>query len=115
MVTEFVFPVALPGILTTDHIMYFIASRDMTLLKVSGYCATQDATIKIGTQAPAADDEAFLVSTTITNGTTLTELDRDDFVGDQYPRISDGDTVIITVGHGSNCVDFFALLNFAWG
>jgi len=115
MITEFPLPIALPGTLTADYVAYFIAPRDMTLLKVSAYCKTQDATLTIGTKAPTDDDDAFLDTTTITAGTTLTELDRDDFVDDQYPRISGGDTVIITVGHGLECVDFFALVVFAWG
>jgi len=115
MLAEFLLPIALPGTLTSDHVVYFIAPRDMTLLKVSASCKTQDAALTIGTKSPTDDDDAFLDTTTITAGTTLTELTRTDFVGDQYPRISDDDTVIITVGHGANCVDFFALLNFAWG
>ena len=115
MIRKFQMTIQLPGTLTADHVVYYTAVSDCTLLHISGYCKTQDATLKIGTKSPTDNDDAFLESTTITAGTTPTELDRDDFVDDQFPRISDGDVVIITVGHGSECVDFFAVLTFAEG
>jgi len=104
----------IPGALGASKIVYFAAPSNSTLIHVSCYCVTQDATIKIGTKSPTDNDDAYLVSATVT-ASTQTEYERTDFVGDQYPRISDGDLVCFTVGHGSGCVDFTIVFTFAEG
>lgn len=114
MQRKFCLTFTIPGALTGDKILYFKAPSDCTLLHVSAYCVTQDAALEIGTKSPTDDDDAFLESQTIT-AATATEFERADFVDDQFPRISDGDLVCLTIGHGSNCVDFTAVLTFAEG
>jgi len=104
----------IPGALTADKILYFKAPSNCTLVHVSAYCVTQDATLKIGTKSPTDDDDAFLESQAVV-AATATEFERTDFVGDQFPRISDGDLVCLTIGHGSECVDFTAVLTFVEG
>ena len=112
MQRKFVQTVQVPGTLTADHLAYFTPPSNCQLVHVSAYCKTQDATLKIGT---VADDDAYLESSSVAAGTTPTELARTDFVDDQYPNIVDGTTVLVTVGHGSNCVDAYIVLTFLEG
>lgn len=114
MFGKFCVTLTIPGTLTADKILYFKAPGDCTLQHVSAYCVTQDATLKIGTKSPTDNDDAFLEVQTVTKA-TATEYERTDFVDDQYPRISDGDLICVTVGHGSECVDFTTVLTFAEG
>jgi len=111
VLNRFVQTICIPGALSADYVARFTAPTNCTLVHVSAYCTTQDATLRIGT---ADDDDAYLAATTITNADD-TELDLDDFVDDVYPRIEEGDVVLVTVGHGSNCVDFTCVLTFNEG
>lgn len=100
----FAIPIIVPGTLTADVSFRFQAPFDMQLVKVTAGCDNALTFIlDIGTQA---DPDAYLDAVTVTGATaTTTELDRDDFVDDQYPRISDGDEVMVTIdydGGGGN-------------
>ena len=114
----FTVTLTIPGALTADKTLYWTAFRDCQLLHISTCCQTQDATLLIG---DSSDADSILNSGTantgaaVAAGTTPVEFDLDDFVGDQYPHISDGTVVVFKVGHGSNCVDFTAVMTFADG
>ncbi len=100
----FTIPIIVPGTLTADVAFRFQAPFDMQLVKVTAGCDNALTFIlDIGTQA---DPDAYLDEVTVTGATaTTTELDRDDFVGDQYAYISDGDEVVLTIdfdGGGGN-------------
>ena len=73
-----------------------------------------DATLKIGT---STDDE-FLAETTIGDSGTPSEFNWGDFV-DQYPRIEDGDIVVITLDYdgdtGTAAADVTLILTFTEG
>jgi hypothetical protein len=111
VLNKFVQTICIPGALSADYVARFIAPSDCTLVHVSAYCTTQNASLKIGTPT---DDDAFLETATVTSSTD-TEIALDDFVDGAYPRIEAGDAVIVTVGHGSNCVDFTCVLTFLEG
>ena len=117
MLNKFTQTICIPGALTADFIARFTVPSDCSLVHVSAYCTTQDATLKIGT---SDDDDAYLTSTTVTKATD-TEIDLDDFVDDAstgdaaFPHPTDGTVVLVTVGHGSNCVDLTVVLTFTEG
>lgn len=107
-----------PGALSADKHVYFKAPRDLQLIHVYARCTTQAATLLIGT---TSDADAYLYdNATADTGAAIAvdtdyEFDRDDFVGDQFPHIADGTVIDVLIGHGSNCVDFFAVLLFTDG
>jgi len=111
MFNKFCITIGIPGALAADYAGKFIAPSNCTLVHVAAACITQDATLKIGT---SSDDDAYLESQTIADGSPA-EFERDDFVDDQFPSVADGTTVVVTVGHGSNCVNFTAVLTFVEG
>ena len=86
----------IPGSLAANLDIRFTAHTNMSLLHVSAVASNDsDATLKIGT---STDDDEFLAETTIGDSGTPSEFDWGDFV-DQYPRIEDGDVVVITVDY----------------
>jgi hypothetical protein len=87
----------IPGTLSADITPRFLAPMSCTLLHVSAVASNNsDATLKLGT---SADDDAFLLASVIGDSGTPVEFDRHDFVGSQYPRIQDGDIVVLTLDH----------------
>lgn len=115
---KFYLPILIPGALTADKHVYFKAPHDMQLIHVYARCTTQAATLLIGS---TTDADAYLYdNATADTGAAIAvdtdyEFDRDDFVGDQFPHIADGTVIDVLVGHGSNCVDFLAVLVFTDG
>jgi hypothetical protein len=107
----------IPGTLTADIAIRFTAPANCTLLHVSAVASNDaDATLKIGT---SSDDDEFLTACTIGDSGTPVEKDQDDFVGDQFPRIEDGDVVVITLDHdgasGTAAQNVTLILTFAEG
>ena len=106
----------LPGTLTANLDIRFTAHTNMSLVHVSAVASNDsDATLKIGT---SADDDEFLLETTIGDSGTPSEFDWGDFI-DQYPRIEDGDIVVITVDYdgstGTAAADLTVVLTFTEG
>lgn len=112
MQRKFVIPFVIPGALTADKTLYFTSPSDCTLIHASACCQTQAAELTIGS---SDDDDEFLDTAAVAAGTTPVEFERTDFVDDQYPRIKKGDVVVITIGHGSNCVDLTLVMTFVEG
>ncbi|HET6446170.1 MAG TPA: hypothetical protein VFI27_16505 [candidate division Zixibacteria bacterium] len=114
----FALPICVPGTLTADVSFRFQAPFDMQLVKVTAGCDNALTFIlDIGT---AADLDAYLDAVTVTGVTaTTTEYDRDDFVDDQYPHISDGDEVVVTIdyngGDGNDSANVSVVLWFYEG
>lgn len=87
----------IPGTLAADIGIRWAAPMDATLLHVSAVASNDsDATLKLGT---SANDDAYLTAATIGDSGTPAAFDRGDFVGGQYPRIVDGDVVVITLDY----------------
>lgn len=83
------------GTLAANGNIRFTADRDMQLEHVSAVASNDsDATLKIGT---SADDDLYLEAATIGDSATPVEFDRTDFVGDQFPHISKGTIVVLTL------------------
>lgn len=97
MLRPFVIALDWGGTLSADETFEFITPMDLQLLHVSAVASNDsDAELKIGT---AADDDAYMVASTIGDSGTPNERDRDDFVNDQYPHIAKGTNVLITLDH----------------
>jgi len=111
MFNRFCLTISIPGALTADHVAKFIAPSDCTLVHVSAACTTQNATLTIG---HSDNDDSCLDAAAVTADAPA-EFELADFVDAAYPRISDGDVILVTVGHGSNCVNFTAVLTFLEG
>lgn len=106
-----------PGTLTANIVPVFAAATDCTLLHVSAVASNaSSATIKIGT---TADDDAFLVARDVGDTNVPGEFDRDDFVNGQYPRLTDGSLVLVTVDFdgaaGTAAANLTVVLTFAEG
>ena len=84
-----------PGTLAANITPRFTTPIDFTILHVSAVASNNsDATLKVGN---SSDDDAYLVATAIGDSGTPVEFDRDDFVGMQYPRVTDGTVVVLTL------------------
>jgi hypothetical protein len=111
-------PIHIPGTLTADILFRFQAPFDMQLVKVTAGCGNALTFIlDIGT---AADPDAYLDAAGVTGATaTTTEYGRTDFVDDQYPHVSDGDEVAVTIdydgGSGSDSAEVSVVLWFYEG
>lgn len=114
MIRKFVQTFLIPGTLAANHTFQWKAPSNCTLLHASACNTTANAgTLKVGT---TSDDDAYLEAFDFGVSSAPTEADRDDFVGDQFPRISDGTICQITVtDHGSHMANVCVVLTFAEG
>ena len=106
----------LPGTLPANIHIRFTAFTNLSLIHVSAVASNDsDATLKIGT---STDDDEFLAETTIGDSGVPSEFDWGDFV-DQYPRIEDGDIVVLTIDYdgdtGTAADDLSLVLTFTEG
>ena len=93
----FVIPLDFGGALSADETFEFITPFGMSLHHVSAVASNDsDATLKIG---HASDDDAYMVATAIGDSGAYTRYDRDDFVGDQFPHIAGGTTIVVTLDY----------------
>jgi hypothetical protein len=107
----------IPGTLAANVTPRYTAPTNCTLLHLSAVASNNsDATLKVGT---SSDDDEFLAAAVIGDSGTPVEFDRDDFVGGQYPRIDDGDVVVITLDFdgaaGTAAQNVTLVLTFAEG
>ena len=85
----------IPGALVADITPVFTAPCNCTLLHVSAVASNaSDALLKLGT---TANDAAYMVFSDVGDSDVPAEYDREDFVGTQYPRVTDGAIVKLTV------------------
>ncbi|HUV95816.1 MAG TPA: hypothetical protein VMX14_13455 [Anaerolineae bacterium] len=108
-----------PGTLGANVLFYWKAPFDCTILHVSAVASNDsDATIKIGDSADSGNDD-YLAAAVIGDSAVPAEFARTDFVGDQYPRIHDGDITYVTVDYdgasGTAAADLTVVLTLAEG
>ena len=104
---KFVHTIAVPGTLGGDFNIRWTIPSDCQLVHVSAVNSSAYAFgINIGT---SADVDGFLTKSSAGTANTPVEFDRDDFAGalltypgDEYPRFSDGDILVIQVDHDYN-------------
>lgn len=106
-----------PGTLGADLAIVFTAPSDCQLVHVSAVASNDsDATLKLGTTSAA---EAYLEEAVIGDTNAPVEKARADFVGAQFPRLSDGDIFLATLDHdggsGTAANDFTMVLTFLEG
>jgi len=111
-----------PGTLTADLNIRFTAPMNCTLLHVSAVASNDnDATLKIG---DSSDDDGYITAFAIGDSNTPVEKGAiTDFDGEladsQYPRISDGDVVVLTLdfdgSSGTAAQNVTIVLTFAEG
>ena len=96
--TKLTFPVIIPGTLTADINANFQAPFDLQLVAVSAkFDNTPSVILDIGT---TSDTDAYLDGVTVTGAAAACTLyTRADFVDDQFPHISAGDEVQVTVDY----------------
>ena len=107
----------IPGTLTANLEIISTVPADCQLVHVSaGNTADSDATFSIGT---TADTDAYLLSSAVGGLKVPAEFERTDFVGDQYPHLSDGDKLEIAVDFdgagGVAAADLTIVLTFTEG
>ena len=97
---KFVQAFHVPGTLAGDLNIRWTVPSDCQLVHVSADNSSAYAFgINIGT---SSDTDAYLEKASAGYSNSPVEFDRDDFVGDQYPHITDGTVVVIEVDHDYN-------------
>lgn len=94
----------IPGTLTANLDIRFKAHTNMSLVHVSAVASNDsDATIAVGT---SADTDGFITAAVIGDSQVPVEFELADFdgalltdAGKEYPRISDGDVVVVTLDY----------------
>jgi hypothetical protein len=117
MIGRFQKTICLNGTLAANVVEVCTVPADCSLVHVSAVGSNaSDATIKVGT---TSDDDAYLTAQSIGDSSVPAEFDRDDFVGTQYPHISDGTVVKVTVDYdgdgGTAVADLSVVLTFTEG
>lgn len=104
----------IPGTLAANHIFSFKAHADLSIQHVSLVNTTANAgTLKIG---DASDDDAHLEAKNFGVSSTPAEATRSGFVGGQFPHISKGEVVKLTItDHASHMANVCVVLTLAEG
>ena len=110
-------PIHVPGTLAANIVVKFSAPFDLTLEQVQAVTSNaSSAQIKVGT---SADDAAYLAFKDTGDSGVPGEWSRADFAGGQYPHVSDGVIVVVTVdfdgASGTAAQNLTALLTFSEG
>ncbi len=97
MFNVFMVPYYIPGTLAANHVLEFVAPFDCQLIHAQAHQSNDgSATLKIGT---SSDDDAYLAESAIGDSNVPAEWDRDNFVGTQFPHITDGTVVVLTLDY----------------
>ncbi|MBN2231707.1 MAG: hypothetical protein JW781_02655 [Deltaproteobacteria bacterium] len=97
MFRPFVIPLNIPGTLAADVTFRWTVPFDLTIKHVSAVASNDsDATLKVGN---SSDDDAYLAACVIGDSAVPVEKARADFVGSQYPHLSDGTVLLLTLDH----------------
>ena len=117
MQNMFQVPFHVPGTLGANLAITWTAPCDCTLVHVSAVGSNaNNGLLKIGN---ASDDDAYLESASIGDSHTPEEFDREDFVNDQHPHITDGTIVKVALDYdgagGTATQDFTLVLTFVEG
>lgn len=117
MYNVFTFSYYIPGTLAGDHVLEFTAPFDCQLIHAQAHGSNNgDATLMIG---KSTDTDAYMTAAAIGDSDVPAEWDRDDFVGDQFPHIVDGEIVVLTLDYdgagGTAVANAQILLTFSQG
>lgn len=101
METLITYSVHIPGTLVSDVSPLFAVPFDCTLLHVSAVATNNsDATLKVGTPT---DPQAYLAEFPIGDSqVAAVKASFKDFVGGQYPRLTAGSSLLITLDYDGN-------------
>ena len=101
MKRKFVIAFHVAGTLSADLNIRFTVPSDCQLVHVSACVSDANAAgLNIGT---STNTSAYLVKfSTGVSGTPVEKAVRTDFVGEQFPRISDGDIVVLVLDYNYN-------------
>ena len=110
----FTLPFHIPGALSANINIRFKLPVDAQLIHVSAAQSDTDtAVLDIG---PSTDTDGYLDGVNFGVSNVPLEYDRDDFVGDQYPHITKGTIIVITItDHASHSNDPTVVLTFTEG
>ncbi len=117
MFNTFMFPVYIPGTLAANHVLEFTAPFDMQLVHAQAQGSNaNDATLMLG---KSTDTDAYMAATAVGDSDVPVEYDRNDFIGTQFPHISKGDIVVITIDFdgaaGTAVANLVVVLTFTEG
>ena len=106
-----------PGTLSADLAIYFKAPQDLQLIHVSAVGSNaNDGLLILG---PSTDTDGYLASASIGDSGAPVEFERSNFVGTQYPHISEGTIIVATLDHdgagGTATANFTLVLTFTEG
>jgi hypothetical protein len=97
MFNTFMVPFYIPGTLSANHVLAFKAPFDVQLVHVSAVGSNaNNALLSIG---DSSDDDACLDDFSFGDSGAPEQADRTDFVGEQYPHISGGTVLTLTVDY----------------
>ena len=107
----------IPGTLTANHVLEFAAPFDCQLIHAQAHGSNaSDATLMIGS---SSDTDAYLTAQSIGDSDVPAEWERKDFVGSQFPHITDGTVVVLTLDYdgasGTAVQNAQILLTFSQG
>jgi hypothetical protein len=113
----FTIPLHVTGTLAANVDWRWTVPFDCQLIHVSAVGSnTNNGILDIG---PSTDTDGYLDGVNIGDGQTPAEFDRDDFVNTQFPHITDGTILCITLDYdgagGTATANFTAVLTFAVG
>lgn len=117
MFNVFTIPYYIPGTLTANHVLEFAAPFDCQLIHAQAHGSNaNDATLAIGN---SGDTTAYMTAKALGDSDAPAEWDRDDFVGSQFPHISGGTRVVLTLDYdgasGTAVQNAQILLTFSQG
>jgi hypothetical protein len=100
--------------LAANHTASFIFPFDAQLVHVSMCNSTANAgTLEIGT---SSDDDAYLEAASFGVSGTPAEIELEDFVDDEYPHVTAGTTVLVTItDHASHMANVCVVLTWTEG
>jgi hypothetical protein len=95
--------------LAANHVFTFKAHADLQLVHVSASNSTANqGTVKIGN---SGDDDAYLAATNVGASAAAAEVGRSGFIGEQFPVIPKGATVLVTItDHASHMANVCVVL-----
>jgi hypothetical protein len=106
-----------PGTLAANIAVKYILPVDVKLIHVSAVGSNSNSGIlDIG---PSTDTDGYLDGVSIGDSDTPSEFDRDDFVGTQFPHITKGTIICVSLDYdgagGTATQNFTAVLTFLEG
>ncbi len=107
----------IPGTLAGNHSIHFKLPVDAQLIHVSqANTAATDAILDIGYTGAL---EAYAADLACGDSSVASEKDQSDFVGSQYPHISKGTNIILTLDYdgssGTAAANYTVVLTFTQG